>query len=71
MLGDISGLGKIYIVCGYTDCACIYLNKALVHLIGFPKGSLISASPVPLRGNEMTLGWDKIPVISDISFYAC
>lgn len=50
---------------------CIYLNKAPVHLIGFPKGSLISASPVSLKGNELTLGRDKIPVISDISFYDC
>ena len=41
------------------------------HLIGFPRGSLISASPVSLRGNELTLGRDKIPVISDISFYGC
>ena len=29
------------------------------------------ASPVSLRGNELTLGRDKIPVISDISFYGC
>ena len=50
---------------------CIYLNKAPVHLIGFSRGSLISASPVSLRGNELTLGRDKLPVISDISFYGC
>ena len=51
---------------------CIYLDKAPVHLIGFPRGSLISASPVSLRGKRAdALGGDKIPVISDISFYGC
>lgn len=50
---------------------CIYLNKAPVHLIGFPRGSLISAASISLRGNELTLGRDKIQVISDISLYGC
>ena len=47
---------------------CIYLDKAPVHLIGFPRGSLISASPVSLRGNELTLGRNKIPVIRRYKF---
>ena len=29
------------------------------NFLGFPRGSLISASPVLLRGNKLTLGRDK------------
>lgn len=59
--------------CNLIGCTGIrlYLDKSPVHLIGFPGDSLISASPVPLRGNDLTFGWNKITVISDISFYGC
>ena len=43
MLGDISGLDRIYIVCGYTDMRksidglCAIIEDQLLKEMGFPK----------------------------------
>lgn len=81
----LSGIGKEFDIsfpavmadhsktCSLIGCTCIriYLYKSPVHLIGFPRGCLVSAPSVSLWGNDLTFGWDKLPMIRDISFYGC